>query len=118
MILVLVLVVLWVVVGRRIERIDARWGAGAKGEFRVGKELERLHKEGFHVFHDWYSSKGNVEHFVVGPQGVFAVETKAWWCEISAKNGWLLKHGHVNPYGRFELDMSKRLPLSDNTHTM
>ncbi len=29
-----------------------------------------------------------------------------------------LLYGHVNPYGRFELDMSKRLPLGDITHTM
>lgn len=29
-----------------------------------------------------------------------------------------LLYGHVNPYGRFELDMSKRLPLSDTAHTM
>jgi TnpA family transposase len=29
-----------------------------------------------------------------------------------------LLYGHVNPYGRFELDMSKRLPLSEITHTM
>lgn len=29
-----------------------------------------------------------------------------------------LLYGHVNPYGRFELDMSKRLSLSDGTHTM
>ena len=29
-----------------------------------------------------------------------------------------LLYGHVNPYGRFELDMSKRLPLADVTHTM
>ncbi|MBA2712695.1 MAG: Tn3 family transposase [Rubrobacteraceae bacterium] len=29
-----------------------------------------------------------------------------------------LLYGHVNPYGRFELDMSKRLSLADTTHTM
>ena len=29
-----------------------------------------------------------------------------------------LLYGHVNPYGRFELDLSKRLPLADTTHTM
>jgi len=28
-----------------------------------------------------------------------------------------LLYGPVNPYGRFELDMSKRLPLADATHT-
>ena len=29
-----------------------------------------------------------------------------------------LIYSHVNPYGRFELDMTKRLPLADITHTM
>ena len=29
-----------------------------------------------------------------------------------------LIYNHVNPYGRFELDMTKRLPLVDATHTM
>jgi len=28
-----------------------------------------------------------------------------------------LLYGHVNPYGRFDLDMSKRPPLTDVTHT-
>ena len=28
-----------------------------------------------------------------------------------------LIYNHVNPYGRFELDMTKRLPLADVTHT-
>jgi TnpA family transposase len=29
-----------------------------------------------------------------------------------------LLYGHVNPYGRFDLDMAKRLPLAGATHTM
>jgi len=29
-----------------------------------------------------------------------------------------LLYGHVNPYGRFELDMNKRIPLADVAHTM
>lgn len=29
-----------------------------------------------------------------------------------------LIYNHVNPYGRFELDMTKRLPLAEITHTM
>jgi hypothetical protein len=28
-----------------------------------------------------------------------------------------LLYGHVNPYGRFELDMTKRLPLGSVTQT-
>ena len=29
-----------------IHRIDTRWGEGARGEVRVGEELEHLHREG------------------------------------------------------------------------
>ena len=79
---------------RKTDALDARWGEGARGEFRVGEELEKLHKVGFHVFHDWYSeNRGNVDHFVVGPQGVFAVETKAWTGEVTCEGGEILVDG-------------------------
>ena len=45
-----------------------RWGEGARGEARVGAELEKLHKEGFRVFHDWDKGQSNVDHFAIGPQ--------------------------------------------------
>src|SRR3712207_3354796 len=63
------ILVVWIFVGKVLDRIDTRWGEGARGEFQVGEELERLYNEGFYVFHDWYSGRGNVDHFVVGPQG-------------------------------------------------
>jgi hypothetical protein len=74
-------------------RIDAGWGDGARGEIQVGRELERLYREGFYVFHDWDSGQGNVDHFVVGPQGIFAVETKSWRGNISANGKRLLRDG-------------------------
>lgn len=80
-------------IDKKTDRIDATWGDGARGEFVVGEELDKLHKEGFHVFHDWYSGRGNVDHFVVGPQGVFAIETKSWVGEISCNDGTLLRDG-------------------------
>ncbi len=79
------ILIVWFFFERLTDPIDASWGEGARGEFQVGEELERLHKEGFYIFHDWYSGKGNVDHFAVGPQGVFAVETKAWKGEITAE---------------------------------
>lgn len=82
---------------RSLDAIAQRWGAGAVGETRVGRELERLHKEGFYVFHDWDSGKGNVDHFVIGPQGVFVVETKVFTGEISGENGKLLRNGRPIP---------------------
>jgi hypothetical protein len=87
------MLVVWFFLGKVLDRIDASWGEGARGEFQVGEELERLHKEGFYIFHDWYSGRGNVDHFVVGPQGIFAIETKSWKGEITAEDGKLLRDG-------------------------
>jgi hypothetical protein len=78
---------------KKTDAIYNRWGVGARAEARVGTELEKLYREGFHVFHDWDKGKGNVDHFAVGPQGVFAVETKAWTGEITAEGGRLKKDG-------------------------
>lgn len=89
----LLIVGLLVTIDKKTDMLNARWGEGARGEFRVGEELEKLHKEGFHVFHDWYTGRGNIDHFVVGPQGVFAVETKAWTGEVTCKDGMVLKDG-------------------------
>lgn len=79
---------------KKIDVADARWGVGARAEREVGRELEKLHKDGFHVFHDWLpEDRGNVDHFVVGPQGVFAIETKGWTGEITCEADKLLKNG-------------------------
>lgn len=77
--------------------MDARWGEGARGEFAVGRELEKLYAHGFHVFHDWQNGQGNVDHFAIGPQGIFAVETKATRGEITARAGKLYRDGRVMP---------------------
>jgi Ca2+/Na+ antiporter len=83
----LALLVVYRVWDKKTDVTDKTWGEGARGEFRVGAELERLHEHGFHIFHDWDSGRGNVDHFVVGPTGVFAIETKAWTGSITAENG-------------------------------
>lgn len=50
---------------------------GLEAESAVGEELNLLMKDGFSVFHDIPGDKAfNVDHVVVGPTGVFAVETK------------------------------------------
>lgn len=53
---------------------------GYLGERAVAEELERLLREGYHVFHDVPAEKGrngfNLDHVVVGPTGLFAIETK------------------------------------------
>jgi hypothetical protein len=51
---------------------------GLEGERAVGQFLERLREQGYQVFHDVVGSGFNVDHVLVGPAGVFTVETKTW----------------------------------------
>lgn len=50
---------------------------GARGEERVAALLDSL-PTGWHVFHDFPAGKYHVDHVVVGPMGVFSLETKNW----------------------------------------
>ncbi|TAL56191.1 MAG: NERD domain-containing protein, partial [Nanoarchaeota archaeon] len=49
---------------------------GLDCELTVGQELNYLMLEGCRVYHDFPAEKFNIDHVVVGPRGVFAVETK------------------------------------------
>jgi hypothetical protein len=51
---------------------------GMDGERAVGQFLERLREKGYHVFHDIVGTGFNLDHVLIGPAGVFAVETKTW----------------------------------------
>jgi hypothetical protein len=51
---------------------------GRDGERAVGQSLERLRRHGYHVFHDIVGADWNVDHVVIGPGGVFTVETKTF----------------------------------------
>jgi len=48
------------------------------GERVVGEYLERLRADGYQVFHDLVGEGFNVDHVIVGPGGVFTIETKTW----------------------------------------
>jgi hypothetical protein len=51
---------------------------GLMGERAVGEELNQLMLDGFRVFHDFPSGDDwNIDHVLVGSQGVYVVETKA-----------------------------------------
>lgn len=50
---------------------------GLLGEQSVAEQLQSLLAEGYRVFHDVPGNgKWNIDHVVVGPAGVFAIETK------------------------------------------
>jgi hypothetical protein len=72
---------------------------GRHGERVVGQFLEGFRGRGGRVFHDVPGEGGfNVDHVLICPQGVFAVETKTWslpWpaAKIITRDGELLKAG-------------------------
>jgi hypothetical protein len=49
---------------------------GRDGERAVGQFLEGLRSNGHFVFHDVLGEGFNLDHVIVGPRGVFTVETK------------------------------------------
>jgi hypothetical protein len=51
-----------------------RFGEG--GQRRVAEALERIRDKGYSVFHDLPANGSNVDHVVVGPTGVYAIETR------------------------------------------
>jgi len=48
------------------------------GEKAVGQFLESLRASGYSVFHDLIGTDFNVDHVIIGPAGVFTIETKTW----------------------------------------
>lgn len=49
---------------------------GYRGEKVVGQCLEQLRAKGYQVFHDIEGDGHNIDHALVGPGGVFVIETK------------------------------------------
>ena len=49
---------------------------GLEGERVVGQVLESLRASGYEVLHDIPGDGHNVDHVLIGPSGVFAIETK------------------------------------------
>jgi hypothetical protein len=49
---------------------------GRDGEKVVGQFLDRLRERGYRIFHDVSGGSFNLDHVLIGPAGVFTVETK------------------------------------------
>ena len=75
---------------RRVERFFK----GARGEERVSGILKTL-PDGYHVFNDFVACGKHVDHVVVGPGGVFAVETKFWRGKVTVEEGRILLDGQL-----------------------
>ena len=51
---------------------------GRDGEKAVGQFLEGLRERGYRVFHDIIDGEFNIDHVLIGPAGIFTIETKTY----------------------------------------
>jgi Nuclease-related domain len=72
------------------------WRRGADGERRTARLLDRLTCEGYVVFHDLAlpGSPVNVDHLVIGPTGVFVIDSKQWTGSVRHSADGLARHNH------------------------
>ena len=65
------------IAGRLYSDQADRWLRGAEGEKAVGKVCTELEADGWRAIHDVSLGHGNVDHILVGPGGIFTIETKS-----------------------------------------
>jgi hypothetical protein len=72
------------------------WQRGAQGERHTARLLDRLTCDGFVVFHDLAvpGSPANVDHLVIGPTGVFVIDSKQWSGSVHQGGDGLAWHNH------------------------
>jgi hypothetical protein len=92
------------------------WRRGAIGERRTARMLARLERDGWAVLHDLAipGSRANLDHLVIGPGGVFVVDSKLYTGKLQVGAGGSLWHGRyplapVLRAARFEADQAAQL---------
>jgi Nuclease-related domain len=72
------------------------WQRGAHGERHTARLLDRLTRDGYVVFHDLAipGSPANVDHLVIGPSGVFVIDSKQWTGSVHQGADGLVWHNH------------------------
>lgn len=82
--------------GQRIEALDdASYRAGVAGEQRTAGVLAGLERQGYRVLHSLpLSARKDLDHLVIGPAGIFAINTKATTYEVTVKAGGVYADGY------------------------
>jgi hypothetical protein len=72
------------------------WRRGAKGERQTARLLGRLGRDGYVSFHDLAmpNSPANLDHLVLGPSGVFVIDSKQWTGQVHQSADGLVWHDH------------------------
>jgi hypothetical protein len=73
------------------------WQRGAQGERHTARLLRRLARDGYVAFHDLVlpgNTRANVDHLVIGPSGVFVIDSKQWTGSVHHGTDGLAWHNH------------------------
>ena len=75
--------------GGTAREMARRFAIGAIGEEATARALSGLHRFGYYVFHDVDAGRGNYDHVLIGPGGVFLVDSSvARDLESKASDAW------------------------------
>ena len=85
------------VISRYVLPLVERGDRGASAEEHVGRLLDELADGEWRVIHDASLGRGNVDHILIGPAGVFTVETKSHPgpVRVSRVHGGTLRQAHA-----------------------
>ena len=78
--------------GLKLKKRISDADTGAKAEQAVADALQEL-PDDYHVFHDLEFPGFNIDHVVLGPNGIFLVETKSQKGNITQEHDELLRNG-------------------------
>jgi hypothetical protein len=72
------------------------WQRGAAGERQTARLLDRLGRDGYVVLHDLAmpDSPVNVDHLVIGPSGLFVIDSKLWTGSVHQSSDGRIWHNH------------------------
>ena len=79
-----------------------RWRQGAQGEQATAKALRPLVRAGWTLVHDVDTGRGNLDHILIGPPGVFVLESKKLNGTMSVTSGVLSVRWHEDPTDGYE----------------
>lgn len=70
----------------RVLRKIRNYDLGLLGERYMGERLSELYADGYHIIHDVPCGKMNIDHVIIGPAGIFTIETKMARKEVDQLN--------------------------------
>lgn len=89
------------------------WLIGSWGEEQTEKVLRPLEADGWRVHHDLPGAYGNWDHVVVGPGGVFLLDSKKFQGEVEVQGDQALVRRLEDPELTYRFDAAKKIiPLA------